>query len=96
MPSQQSNESQPVHEVFRRPDVMVPMRDGIHLATDIYCPAENGRALPGPLPTLLERTPYDKRRERNGEIADYFARRGYAVVYQDTRGRHGSEGRFVK
>jgi predicted acyl esterase len=34
--------------------VMVPMRDGVRLATDIYRPAE------GAAPTLLARTPYDK------------------------------------
>ncbi|HEY2617464.1 MAG TPA: CocE/NonD family hydrolase [Acetobacteraceae bacterium] len=30
------------------------------------------------------------------ELATYFAAHGYAVAYQDTRGRYGSEGRFVK
>ena len=47
-----------------RHTLRVPMRDGIHLATDVYLPAH----CPGPLPVLLERTPYGKdeptRRER--------------------------------
>jgi predicted acyl esterase len=30
------------------------------------------------------------------EVAQWFAAQGYAVAYQDCRGRHGSEGRFVK
>src|SRR5256885_16633626 len=64
---------------------------------------------PGPLPVLLERTPYGKneetRRERSaanplpmrrGEVAARFAREGYAVVVQDCRGRFGSEGQFTK
>jgi putative CocE/NonD family hydrolase len=51
-------------------NVMVPMRDGVRLATDIYLPAAPGGsaggaiggqgALPGPFPVILERTPYDK------------------------------------
>ncbi len=46
-------------------NVMVPMRDGVRLATDIYLPAAGGEsggqaALPGPFPVILERTPYDK------------------------------------
>ena len=42
-------------------DVMVPMRDGILLATDIYRPAHgDGRPLATPVPVLLVRTSYDK------------------------------------
>ena len=39
---------------------MVAMRDGIRLATDIYLPAADGKALAGAFPAILERTPYDK------------------------------------
>ncbi len=84
---------------------MVAMRDGVRLATDIHLP--DGA---GPFPVILERTPYGRhlpsRSEitaaapeapaSRGELAAYFGAHGYAVVYQDTRGRHGSEGRFVK
>lgn len=83
----------------------VAMRDGVHLATDLYLPA----GTPGPWPVLLERTPYGKdaetRRERSaaspqpmrrGEVAARFAREGYAVVVQDCRGRFDSEGQFTK
>jgi putative CocE/NonD family hydrolase len=90
-------------------DVMVAMRDGVRLATDIYLPALAGEALKGPFPVILERTPYDKnspsRSERSvadpvplgrAEVASFFAARGYAFVYQDCRGTHNSEGRFTK
>jgi uncharacterized protein len=85
-------------------EYMVPCRDGVRLATDVYLP--DGA---GPFPVILERTPYGKREvsrsevtvgdpkpAARGEIATYFARHGYAVVYQDCRGRWGSEGEFVK
>jgi putative CocE/NonD family hydrolase len=83
---------------------MVPMRDEVHLATDIHLPEGAG-----PFPVILERTPYGRDQPSRSEItatspepasraelAAYFGAHGYAVVYQDTRGRHGSEGRFVK
>ncbi|TIX98326.1 MAG: hypothetical protein E5V18_24845, partial [Mesorhizobium sp.] len=41
-------------------DVMVTMRDGVRLATDIYRPAREGRALDRPAPAIIERTPYGK------------------------------------
>ena len=85
-------------------DLVVPARDGVGLATDVYRPAGDG-----PYPVLLERTPYDKsapsRAERTAavakprtrsEVAHYFVRHGYAVIYQDCRGRYKSEGRFTK
>lgn len=85
-------------------DVMVATRDGVGLATDIYRPPGAG-----PFPVIVERTPYDKtapsRSERTAAVAAprsrtavaaYFAARGYAVVYQDCRGRYRSGGRFTK
>jgi uncharacterized protein len=74
-------------------DVMVPMRDGVRLATDIYWPAHNGAIRPGPFPTILLRTSYDKTAPRYVDgIATYFTPRGYATVLQDLRGRYASEG----
>jgi hypothetical protein len=75
-------------------DVMVPMRDGVRLATDVYRPAREGEPLPGPFPAILGRTSYDK---TSGPmwvepVADFFTRHGYVVVLQDLRGRHRSEG----
>ncbi len=83
---------------------MVPMRDGVRLATDVYLPAGSG-----PFPVVMERTPYGRHLPSRSEItaanrtpasraafAARFTARGYATVFQDTRGRYGSEGRFVK
>jgi putative CocE/NonD family hydrolase len=82
----------------------VAMRDGVHLATDVYLPTGDG-----PFPVLLERTPYDKLGTNHGdltradpvprskpEIARWFADAGYAFVLQDCRGRYASEGGFTK
>src|SRR5580658_10390873 len=83
---------------------MVTVRDGVRLATDFYLP--DGA---GPFPVVLERTPYGRDEISRSEItaadpepmsrsdlAGFFTARGYAVVFQDNRGRHGSEGRFIK
>ncbi|HQZ11428.1 MAG TPA: CocE/NonD family hydrolase [Devosia sp.] len=70
--------------------VMVPTRDGTKMCADVYVPTDRK----GPGPTIVERTPYDR---RNGELvrmAGFFAARGYNVVLQDTRGRGDSEGVF--
>lgn len=85
-------------------DVMVPMRDGVRLATDIYLSGDASA-----LPVLLERTPYDKAGTNHADfsvanetplskpdIARIFASHGYAFVLQDCRGRYGSEGVFRK
>lgn len=76
-------------------DVMVSMRDGVKLATDVYIPARNGQALTGPWPAVLERTPYGKERSYgNAPDGPFYARKGYVMVVQDVRGRFGSEGVF--
>jgi predicted acyl esterase len=82
----------PPHDVVIAPEIRVSMRDGVRLATDLYLPARDGQALPGPWPALLVRTPYDK-----GNVASdaaFYARHGYLVAVQDCRGRYKSEGRF--
>ncbi len=61
------------------------MRDGTLLATDVYLPNT-----PPPYPVLLVRTPYNK--DVLKAIGEDGARRGYAVVIQDTRGRFASGG----
>jgi hypothetical protein len=66
---------------------MVPMRDGVKLATDIYLPAGESKH-----PVLIVRTPYDKSGARGD--ATYLAHQGYVVLAQDVRGRFASEGRF--
>ena len=73
-------------------NVPVPMRDGTTLYADLYRPAGAGR-----YPVLLKRTPYGKQKPNYHSL--YMdpvraASRGYAVIFQDTRGRHASEGDF--
>ena len=65
--------------------VMVPMRDGVKLATDIHLPDGEG-----PWPAILVMTPYG--RKGVAELAAEGAQRGYAFVVQDFRGRFDSEG----
>ena len=96
MTQQALRKSQIEYEVVKQSNVMVPARDGVRLATDIYFPAKDGVRVDGTLPTVMERTPYDKERSANLATAEYFASRGYVVAFQDTRGRFNSEGSFVK
>jgi len=64
--------------------VMVPMSDGVKLATDIYPPAGKG-----PFPVVLTRTPYGR---KTGGAASIGAVAGYVMIVQDMRGRFDSEG----
>ncbi|HCI85663.1 MAG TPA: hypothetical protein DHV68_02325, partial [Dehalococcoidia bacterium] len=42
-------------------NVMIPMRDGVRLSTDIYRPADEfGNHAQGQFPVILGRTSYDK------------------------------------
>ena len=68
--------------------VMVPMSDGVQLATDIYLPQAQG-----PFPAIILRTPYG-RGVGMSIFAKLFAQRGYAFVVQDVRGRYGSQGQW--
>jgi predicted acyl esterase len=65
--------------------VMVPMRDGVRLATDVYKPPSR------PAQVIAMRTPYG--RAADGTVGAFltFARRGYIVVSQDCRGTGESE-----
>jgi len=75
-------------------DVMVPMRDGTRLATDVWLPEHD------PAPVLLVRIPYDKS-DPAGLVTTLFPdsqallRAGYAIVWQDCRGTFASEGAFT-
>jgi hypothetical protein len=78
---------------YREQQVMIPMRDGVKLNTRIYTPS--GTALP----FLLTRTPYGIEGSggalaATGSYAE-LAREQYIFVYQDIRGRFGSEGQFI-
>lgn len=78
------------YEVILQKSVMIPMRDGVKLATDIYFPARDGKPVEGKFPVIMERTPYGK--EGSHFWANYFVPKGYIAVAQDTRGRFESEG----
>ena len=76
-------------------DIMVPMRDGVALATDAWIPAGGA-----PAPVLLVRLPYGKDLVglyAYGLAPNLFAliEAGYAVVYQDCRGTFRSGGEFT-
>src|SRR5438034_10238486 len=73
-------------------NVMVPMRDGVKLATDIYRPARVGVPADDKLPMLRQRTPYNKDGAGLVAQARYFASHGYVVALQDERGAYHSEG----
>jgi uncharacterized protein len=75
----------PKYEVEVDRSVMMPMRDGVKLATDIYRPKGLDKA-----PVILVRTPYKK--EMSELQARFYARRGYVYAVQDCRGRFGSGG----
>jgi hypothetical protein len=67
--------------------IVVPMRDGIDLAADLYLPSGDG-----PWPCVLSRTPYNKNGNRGA--AERFVKEGFAFVAQDCRGRFESKGKY--
>ncbi|MBT8302861.1 MAG: CocE/NonD family hydrolase [Bacteroidia bacterium] len=76
--------------------IMMPMRDGIRLATDIYRPKTDAK-----VPIIFSRTPYNfnswgdgKQRTRTAQRALEAVKRGYAYVVQNERGRYFSEGEW--
>src|ERR1700758_3165765 len=82
-------------KLFEKKEAMIPMRDGVKLHTEIYTPREAQE----PLPILMERTPYGVSGGPGGYSSHLFAAQdlyadGYIFVYQDIRGRYGSEGKF--
>jgi putative CocE/NonD family hydrolase len=82
-------------------DVMIPMRDGVGLHTVIVVPKSARGA-----PILLTRTPYNASARAEREASPHmlvllplfdepFVAAGYIRVYQDVRGKYGSEGEYV-
>lgn len=81
--------AQPSPFTFRK--LMVPMRDGVRLETVILTP----RDARGPLPILLQRTPYGVADTAPATMPASWAalaKDGYVFVFQSMRGRFGSEG----
>src|SRR5579862_5795001 len=86
---------------YTRREVMLPMRDGVKLYTVIWIPKGAHD-----LPIVLTRTPYDAAHHVGTPDADHlidalpladrdFVRAGYIRVYQDVRGKYGSEGPYL-
>lgn len=78
---------------YEKTDVMIPSRDGVRLHSEIWRP----KAQTGPLPFLMQRTPYGLARTKANLETSFvdLAREGYIFVFQDIRGRYQSEGQFV-
>ena len=71
-------------------EVMVPMRDGVKLATNVFLPEGDG-----PWPVVLSRTPYNKGPAKSRAAREKpYTDQGYARVVQDCRGRFASEGEY--
>src|SRR5471030_726977 len=82
---------------YVRTEAMIPMRDGVKLHTVILRPPNSEAAGPA-MPFLLSRTPYgvDGASPRMVKFSKpELAVSGYIFVYQDIRGRYGSEGTFI-
>jgi len=92
----QGTARQELSQLFEKKEVMIAMRDGVKLHTEIYAPKNAKEALP----IFLERTPYGISADDKGyspklyRYSHMFAD-GYVFVFQDIRGRYGSEGQFV-
>jgi putative CocE/NonD family hydrolase len=73
-------------------DLAAPMRDGVVLRADAYLPEDGG-----PAPAIVSRTPYDKGLRLTPAAAldpELAVAAGFALVCQDVRGQHASEGSF--
>src|SRR6266498_1399991 len=84
---------QPPQPAFTFQEVMIPVRDGVHLQTAILTPTDKT----GPLPILFRRTPYgvpDGPLPTVPTSLKELARDGYIFVFQNLRGRFKSEGVF--
>jgi uncharacterized protein len=94
---QPANSSYNTKEHYTKTEVLIPMRDGVKLFTIIYAPRDQSQKYP----FLMTRTAYgiqpygpDNYRNSIGPNSE-FAREGYIIVYQDTRGKFKSEGEFI-
>lgn len=84
-------ESPVTHPDIKIVPVRVPMRDGVTLRGSVYRPKAEGR-----YPVIIQTGPYDMEKNLDEMPALFrnLARRGYAVLAIDSRGRYGSEGTF--
>src|SRR5882724_1821871 len=92
-PAQQTPPATPAAPIFTLQEVMIPVRDGVHLQTAILTPV----GVRKPLPILFRRTPYGVPEKAPGQMPASFkelAQDGYIFVIQNLRGRFKSEGFF--
>jgi putative CocE/NonD family hydrolase len=96
IPAQEQKPARPdLTQLFEKREVMIPVRDGVKLHTEIYTPKQGT----GALPLFMERSPYGISDASKGHspllfnYAEMWAD-GYIFVLQDIRGRYGSEGVF--
>jgi putative CocE/NonD family hydrolase len=93
--------SAPANADYIKQDVMIPMRDGVKLHTVIVIPKGAKNA-----PILLTRTPYNATMRATRSVSpsmlatlpqgdEVFVQDGYIRVFQDVRGKYGSEGDYV-
>ena len=82
-----ARQAPPAGDIVIEKNVEARMRDGVVLRADVYRPASPGRR-----PALLQRTPYSKNPDAPDSQFHRFARAGFVVVVQDTRGRYMSDG----
>ncbi len=91
--AQENQQQAPAKPIFTLKEVMIPVRDGVHLQTVILTPVDQQ----GPLPILFRRTPYgvpEKAPEQMPSSWKELAKDGYIFVIQNLRGRFKSEGVF--
>ena len=85
------NQSESKYDVRVVKDVLIPARDGVNLAADLYMPDALGK-----FPAVMSYYPYHK--DDCAAKADLvndpfeFARKGYVYVFLDMRGTGSSEG----
>jgi uncharacterized protein len=91
--AQETPTQTPSKPLFKLQEVMIPVRDGVHLQTAILTPIDQQ----GALPILFRRTPYgvpEKPPEQMPPSMKELAADGYIFVIQNLRGRFKSEGTF--
>jgi putative CocE/NonD family hydrolase len=97
--------AQEIYSDSVRTSQYVTVRDGTHLAIDIYRPAAGGVVVDKRFPVVLVATPYHRSSENNGEIVTFLApagnhqsifdailKHGYVIASLDIRGRGASFG----
>src|SRR4029077_3900965 len=88
------SEQAPAAPLFTLQEVMIPVRDGVHLQTAILTPVNQT----APLPIFFRRTPYGVPEKPYTKIPAHLKelmQDGYIIVVQNLRGRFKSEGQFL-